>query len=92
MVLEPGVAVNIPVQSIQRDPEYYPDPEKFDPERFNDENKSTRPTFTFLSFGDGPRNCIGKYSINQCLWNNALILIIIIQVLDLVYCRQKWEF
>lgn len=61
IVLEPGLQVHIPVQGIHHDPEYYPDPEKFDPERFNDENKSKRPAFAYLAFGDGPRNCIGKY-------------------------------
>lgn len=60
IVLEPGITVKIPVQGIQRDPEYYPHPEKFDPERFKDEIKSQRPAFSFLAFGDGPRNCIGE--------------------------------
>lgn len=60
IVLEPGTFVQIPTHGIQRDPEYYPNPEKFDPERFNDEAKSQRHPLTFLAFGEGPRNCIGK--------------------------------
>lgn len=47
---------------IQRDPEYYPDPMKFDPERFTKENKACRPSVTHLPFGEGPRICLGEYN------------------------------
>ena len=46
--------------SLHRDPEYFPDPEKFYPERFSDENKQKIVPFSYLPFGSGPRNCIGK--------------------------------
>jgi len=57
--LEKGIRVVIPVYAIHHDPRYYPEPERFDPERFSDEAKSFRPHFTYLPFGEGPRNCIG---------------------------------
>lgn len=50
----------IPIYSLHRDPKYYPNPEVFDPERFIEGNKSSRPHGTFLPFGDGPRICIGR--------------------------------
>lgn len=61
-IIEKGTEIFIPVIGLHRDEQYYPDPEKFIPERFNDENsvgknQINRPN---LGFGDGPRNCIGS--------------------------------
>ncbi|KAF7286472.1 hypothetical protein GWI33_005111 [Rhynchophorus ferrugineus] len=46
--------------AIHRDPKYYEDPNKFDPERFSIENKHKIRPYTYLPFGLGPRNCIGS--------------------------------
>lgn len=61
VIIEKGMNVTIPILGIHFDLEYYPEPHKYDPERFSEENKSTRPACTFLSFGGGPRMCIGKF-------------------------------
>ena len=60
VTIEEGVVVMIPIMGIHYDEDYYPEPETFDPERFNEENKKSRPQYTHLPFGEGPRNCIGK--------------------------------
>lgn len=58
--LNVGDGVWLPTYAIQMDPQYFPNPEKFDPERFSDENKGSIPSGVYSPFGIGPRNCIGS--------------------------------
>ena len=58
--LKKGDCLWIPVVGFHRDPNYFENPNKFDPERFSEENKDKIKPFTYLPFGVGPRNCIGK--------------------------------
>lgn len=59
IVLEKGMSIVIPAYAIQHDEEYYPNPEQFNPDRFNSEESKKRDPMSWLPFGDGPRNCIG---------------------------------
>lgn len=49
----------IPVYAIHHDSDIYENPETFNPERFEPTAVHSRPSGSFLAFGDGPRNCIG---------------------------------
>ncbi|XP_023219429.1 cytochrome P450 3A24-like [Centruroides sculpturatus] len=54
-----GMSIAVPVYSIHHDREFYPNPEKFNPDRFLPENRNSILPYTYLPFGEGPRNCIG---------------------------------
>lgn len=54
-----GMPVTICNYATHHDPQYFPNPETFDPERFRDEDNI--PKYSYLPFGEGPRICIGKY-------------------------------
>ncbi|XP_078048896.1 cytochrome P450 9e2-like [Augochlora pura] len=57
--MKPGMEVYIPITAIHRDPQYWSNPEEFDPDRFSDERKHEIEKMTFLPFGEGPRMCVG---------------------------------
>jgi cytochrome P450 family 3 subfamily A len=54
-----GTVVETPPWVLHRDPEYWPEPEKFDPDRFAPENQTDTQKFAFAPWGLGPRMCIG---------------------------------
>ncbi|XP_075214496.1 putative cytochrome P450 6a14 isoform X2 [Lycorma delicatula] len=57
VILDKGTAVVIPAVSLHMDPQYFPEPNKFNPDRF--ENMEAVPKGVFFPFGSGPRICIG---------------------------------
>lgn len=56
---------------MHRDPRYFPDPERFDPERWTAEAQAERPKFSYFPFGGGTRVCIGE----QFAWMEGILLI-----------------
>ena len=63
----------------QRDPRYFPDPLRFDPDRFSAEGKARRAKFTYFPFGAGARQCIGE----SFAWMEGVLI--------LATLAQKWK-
>jgi cytochrome P450 len=56
-----GTTVYITPYTLHRDPALWPDPPRFDPDRFTAAGESSRPRTAWLPFGAGPRTCIGLH-------------------------------
>jgi cytochrome P450 len=56
-----GQLILISPYAMQRRPDYYPDPERFDPDRFSPQQEQARPDYSFLPFNAGPHGCVGNH-------------------------------
>jgi len=59
-VIPAGAIVVLSPFVTHRDPRWYPEPLRFDPERFTEEAQAARPRYAYFPFGGGPRVCIGE--------------------------------
>jgi cytochrome P450 len=55
-----GSYVHVSPFVMHRDARYFPDPERFDPERWTPEAAAARPKFSYFPFGGGSLQCIGE--------------------------------
>ncbi|KFM82975.1 hypothetical protein X975_00801, partial [Stegodyphus mimosarum] len=75
ITVEKGIRVAFLVYAMHYDPEFFPEPERFNPERWvkDDSGKLSHPQYAYLPFGAGPRNCLGMrfalMEIKVCIAN-----------------------
>lgn len=63
-----GANVAVAIWLLHRHPEFWPEPERFDPERFRDSQQHGRPGDHYLPFGLGPRTCLGlNFAVHEAL-------------------------
>jgi cytochrome P450 len=69
-----------------RVPESWPDPERFDPERFAGDKTNSNRDFTYIPFGSGPHMCIG---IHLAMAETAIVLAMVVRRAKLVVERPE---
>lgn len=75
-VIPKGAMVQSIVYAVHRDPRWWSEPARFDPERFTPERQASLPQCAFIPFGAGPRGCIG---LNFALMEMVLIVATLLQ-------------
>ncbi|XP_040451521.1 thromboxane-A synthase isoform X2 [Falco naumanni] len=80
-----GAVIETAVGHLHHNPEFWPEPEKFIPERFTEEAKKERHPFAYLPFGAGPRGCIG---MKMGLLETKITLLRILQKFKFKTCPE----
>jgi cytochrome P450 len=75
-----GSIVVLSPWAVHRNKAYFPDPERFDPDRWLAERQAARPRFSYFPFGGGLRGCMGE----AFAWMEGVILI--------ASLAQRWRF
>nr|DAB41785.1 TPA_inf: cytochrome P450 CYP332A12 [Heliconius hecale] len=75
VTVKKGTPVFVNLVALHYNEKYYPEPKKWNPERFRDISEGNNMEYTFMPFGEGPRYCIGKrYGMMQLRASLAQIL------------------
>ncbi|XP_074395148.1 thromboxane-A synthase isoform X3 [Zonotrichia albicollis] len=80
-----GAVIEIAVGHLHHNPEFWPEPEKFIPERFTEEAKKEQHPFAYLPFGAGPRGCLG---MKMGLLETKMTLLRILQKFKFKTCPE----
>jgi cytochrome P450 family 6 len=83
-----GTSVIISLLGIHRDEKFFPNPEKYDPDRFTDEIHEYDEDM-YMPFGAGPRNCIGELLESSYL--EVAEMVFFNQLSEWVFWSQKWR-
>ena len=70
-VVPSGADIYMSEYVVHHDPRFFPDPFKFDPERWTQDQGSSLPQFAYFPFGGGPRRCVGE----SFAWMEGMMLI-----------------
>ncbi len=81
-----GAVLQLSAWVLHRDPVNFPDPERFDPERWTPAFEKALPRFAYLPFGGGPRTCIGERFAQM---ESLLVLSAIVRDWDFDYAGQQ---
>ncbi|NLF63887.1 MAG: cytochrome P450 [Chloroflexi bacterium] len=69
-----GSVLSLSPYVTHRHPEFWPEPERFDPDRFTPEQQAGRPRFAYFPFGGGPRQCIGnRFALTEAVLVLAMV-------------------
>uniref|UniRef100_A0A8C0AJX6 unspecific monooxygenase n=1 Tax=Bos mutus grunniens TaxID=30521 RepID=A0A8C0AJX6_BOSMU len=80
-----GTTVTVPISVLHKDPQLWPEPEEFRPERFSKKNKDSINPYVYLPFGTGPRNCIG---MRFAIMNMKLAIVRVLQNFSFKPCKE----
>ncbi|XP_029659405.1 cytochrome P450 4C1-like [Formica exsecta] len=67
-VVPAGTILYLNIYGVHKDPNFWPNPEIFDPDRFLPERVQNHHPYSYLPFSAGPKNCIGqRFSLLECM-------------------------
>lgn len=83
VTIETGTKIILPMDALQKHPDFFPNADQFDTDRFDrnlDNAKKLKEAGVFLPFGNGPRSCLGKYLHSFFIWRTISTV-----------CRRKFN-